>query len=447
MNDIKDEWEEQFVKTVGNPLATSDELWLLPEDHFLEWRRKHDYPKLIASFNQHKPNFVKWKNEFGLTDEQIMAYTISACIKHKGPDKDKQMFLLEQTFDGVKRLMVAHADLSNKPPMFPEKGEAYILIKKFISYADWCDQKKIPFDLFNIKTRQAPGYAQEKVWLDTGYELLKMGGRKPPTNAFGILLRGKHMEFVNLCGLVLEGEINFGSEGNLDLAYCAVDHLRCDNMDFPGMWLWHCSLENVSFENSMISHWKFWQCQFSGDIKNCRIRMMRIYGGKFVPYIRDTQVIGVFADHKGLAHHEFKYTYVLFKKLFDTQGNDDDASKYYIKERELERELSTGWRWLIKSLSYQYWAYGKRPERIIYLSIFVIVFFGFIYWMFPGSIKPVAESKSFLDSLYFSTVTFTTVGYGDLTPTGWIRVLVIVQAFLGPINIGFLIAGYSRSKY
>jgi len=51
------------------------------------------------------------------------------------------------------------------------------------------------------------------------------------------------------------------------------------------------------------------------------------------------------------------------------------------------------------------------------------------------------------DSLYFSTITFTTLGYGDFSPTGWLKVLSAIEAFSGVVNMGFLIAGYSNNKY
>ena len=66
----------------------------------------------------------------------------------------------------------------------------------------------------------------------------------------------------------------------------------------------------------------------------------------------------------------------MFKKIFDNQGNDDEAGKYYIKEKELDRENSKGWKYILKSFSYYYWTYGKRPERVIYISIVIIILIG-----------------------------------------------------------------------
>ena len=70
-----------------------------------------------------------------------------------------------------------------------------------------------------------------------------------------------------------------------------------------------------------------------------------------------------------------------------------------------------------------------------------------IYWNFPQYIKPLNESKTLLDSIYFSTVTFTTLGYGDLSPIGWIRLITSLEAFFGILSMGFLVAGFSKAKY
>lgn len=443
----EEEAKQLFDKVIDNPCPSVKELWVLPEREFFDWRRKHDYPKLIDSFNENKPNFLKWKADYKLTDDEIISYELSSFFGHKSFQKDKVLYLLEQTFDGRKRNIVAHADLSKKPVMFPENGEAYILKKTFLSYADWCDKNKLPFDLFNIQSRQSPNHPLERVWLDTGFELLKMGGIKPPINGIGVLFRGKHLEFCNLSGLVLEDKILFGEEGNLEISFSTVDYLKCDKLEFPGMWIKYSKLNNVNVINSDISHWKLWQCNFDGNIIDSKLRMIRIFGGSFTPYIKDSQLIRVDANHKGLTNSNYGYTYSLLKKIFDSQGDDEEASNYSIKEKELLRENSKGWTFFTKTLCYYYWRYGNQPQNVIYISMFTILICSLIYYLFPEKIKPIEENKTFLDSFYFSVVTFTTLGYGDLSPIGWIRLVSSFEAFFGAINLGFLIAGFSRTKY
>jgi len=56
-------------------------------------------------------------------------------------------------------------------------------------------------------------------------------------------------------------------------------------------------------------------------------------------------------------------------------------------------------------------------------------------------IAQLEEELSFSDALYFSWVTGTTVGYGDLTPTtGNTRVLAIIVAIMGIILTGTIVS-------
>jgi voltage-gated potassium channel Kch len=52
-----------------------------------------------------------------------------------------------------------------------------------------------------------------------------------------------------------------------------------------------------------------------------------------------------------------------------------------------------------------------------------------------------------MDCIYYSTITFTTLGYGDILPTGGLRIIALLEAFFGALSIGFLVAGFSNSKY
>ncbi|HUW18162.1 MAG TPA: potassium channel family protein [Sedimentisphaerales bacterium] len=78
--------------------------------------------------------------------------------------------------------------------------------------------------------------------------------------------------------------------------------------------------------------------------------------------------------------------------------------------------------------------YGERPIRVLMASALIIVFCAVLYWV-PGSLvyRGGQTDSSFFQGLYFSTITFTTLGYGDLypAPEGFCRKVAMVEALAG----------------
>ncbi len=77
----------------------------------------------------------------------------------------------------------------------------------------------------------------------------------------------------------------------------------------------------------------------------------------------------------------------------------------------------------------------------VLLLVASIVVFAWTYW----SLQPpsgVTQSETKADHLYFSVVTFTTLGYGDMAPLGQARFLAGLQALLGAFFTPLLIAEF-----
>jgi hypothetical protein len=51
-----------------------------------------------------------------------------------------------------------------------------------------------------------------------------------------------------------------------------------------------------------------------------------------------------------------------------------------------------------------------------------------------------APKHDFVTALYFSAITYSTVGYGDVLPTGWLRILAGIEALNGLVLIGWSIS-------
>jgi flavodoxin len=68
-----------------------------------------------------------------------------------------------------------------------------------------------------------------------------------------------------------------------------------------------------------------------------------------------------------------------------------------------------------------------------------------VYWI-TGGITPddAAFVPTLSESLYFSVVTFTTLGYGDYHPKQAYQTIAISEAFIGAFILAFFVVVVSR---
>jgi Ion channel len=99
--------------------------------------------------------------------------------------------------------------------------------------------------------------------------------------------------------------------------------------------------------------------------------------------------------------------------------------------------------WLSRRLPKLHTRARRKVLYVIYgvitIHIVEIWLFGIAYWlllMVPSAGGVVGSQElAFFDAVYLSAVTFTTVGFGDLTPIGPIRFVAGTEALTGFILI------------
>jgi hypothetical protein len=137
----------------------------------------------------------------------------------------------------------------------------------------------------------------------------------------------------------------------------------------------------------------------------------------------------------------------------------EEARKFHISKEEAERKLHRErreWKgWLIKEAMGRLTRHGESAQRTITAWLFVILAFGLAY-PFAGGIKDnggnryqissVSELATFegwndlLLNIYFSGITFSTIGYGDLSPAApGTRALVFVESLVGAVLVALLV--------
>ena len=86
------------------------------------------------------------------------------------------------------------------------------------------------------------------------------------------------------------------------------------------------------------------------------------------------------------------------------------------------------------------------------VSICLVILTFALCYRNTGLVPPRGESLSSVDFVYFSAVTFSTLGYGDIRPMPSSRILAGLEALIGNLHLGiivgaaFLAATYGRRK-
>ena len=442
---------ELAQKILNYPELTLLDLWLLPQYPFNQWRKKYDYPRLIENMKQSQGDFQTWMDEQHLTDDHLLNGYLSDFFENKPLSKDKIRHLIKVSYKGKVSPQSWHSYSGQKSMQGDGEPVLYEFIMEYISYYDWKLLKGEVFNFIDTFDRHRPNTESEQVYLNSNIRLLKMGGTTPPVNGFGIMLRGKKLEFVNASGLSLQGTMYFGTMGNLSFEHSVVDNLKANELDLPFLDFMNCSIRNLQVRNSTIENWLFANCKTGGNIIDSKLTRIRIFGGQFTPTFTNSEILDFEVTHEGVTYdYNFEKTYRTLSKAVNESGNKELGRSLKIKELDFIRKRKKGWKWAFMTIDKLYWQYGQRPTQLIWVMIISIISFGLLYSFFPEDFKGLHLTtapywKVIYNTQYYSAVTFTTLGYGDLSPIGPMKLFAAIEALFGAVTLGFLVSGLTRN--
>ena len=172
-------------------------------------------------------------------------------------------------------------------------------------------------------------------------------------------------------------------------------------------------------------------------------------------------------DRKGRSERDPVQTRVWFKEAEETYRDLRKASEaqeiFTMSGRYIQQELT------MRRLQMPFWSYhrfaswivdlfcgyGEAPMRVVLFSLLLIficsIFYFFCGLNFAGNhliYRPEAtleENAIFLlECLYYSVVTFTTLGYGDFTPVGLSRIFAAFEAFTGSFTLALFVVVFVK---
>lgn len=221
------------------------------------------------------------------------------------------------------------------------------------------------------------------------------------------------------------------------------------------------SLENAIFSNMLIENNQISDCDCRGlKIINSFIEKLKFEDKNITKLDEYVFIDTIKLDKKyKKSYEDVSRVYRNVAKKLEENNLINHASEYYYLSKCVEHKSLTGIDKINSGIFWLLCGYGERPTYALITSLEIIFGFAVLYMFtglsISGDVVKYVETFSynfternivtdFMSCLYFSTVTFTTVGYGDITPLNLSVFLSAVEMFLGLTMTGIWTATLAR---
>jgi uncharacterized protein YjbI with pentapeptide repeats len=265
----------------------------------------------------------------------------------------------------------------------------------------------------------------------------------------GIDLRG-----INLAGFdfrvpVLEDESGFEEELAI-LSYIHFEGATLKHATFQDGKVHDCFFENADLSHSNFKAAALNTCSFqntdmtgtllgASNLINCNFTNTTIRDINFSTVLTDQNTVfsEKLKDEKEENFHLASVQYKQIKEMYKNSSLHSQADTYHYREM-VSRRKTLKWYNPVRTMNLLFadltCKYGTSIVRILLWITGVVIGFAFVYWTMQNVLYHNSPTiLSFLDSLYFSLITYATVGYGDIHPIGDYRLLAGIEGMIGVI--------------
>jgi Ion channel/Pentapeptide repeats (8 copies) len=89
--------------------------------------------------------------------------------------------------------------------------------------------------------------------------------------------------------------------------------------------------------------------------------------------------------------------------------------------------------------------YGRSMLRVATMSFGLAAVYGVVYRIFPNVLDYKDSANSWFTPFYFSIVTYTTLGFGDVRPATLVGEIIVSEVILGYTTLGLLLSVLAQS--
>jgi hypothetical protein len=268
----------------------------------------------------------------------------------------------------------------------------------------------------------------------------------------GIVMEGFQLSRLDLRNIYLVN--NNAKNGfkfvNSDFYRSDLESAHCFKVDFSG-----CSLMKANFKYANLHCANLENCNLLGaNFEHAKLE--HIHWGDEI--LQEKMVKNASnAEERNDLYEQAEEIYRHLRKVTEDEGLFDLSGRFFRKEMVARRKqlpLLSSARLLSKIVDL-FCGYGEEPLKIIAFTWLAIMIYAVIY-LFSG-LNYAGEVIKFdmsagvseniyhlLDTLYFSIITFTTLGYGDITPQGFSRFLASTEALMGSFSLALFVVVFVK---
>lgn len=256
------------------------------------------------------------------------------------------------------------------------------------------------------------------------------------------------------------GEVTFLDGADI-FDYCKFRNTSFDDFNFT-----HHNLI-LSDNNYNLHHWKGYNFEGIGEKK------MGLTPGEIEStYLKAKNAAADSGDRKAAAEFFIKemiFRRKKYEKIIrgDTRSLQDNNSlieedfsdkvSEFTKGGDVRTRIGAIGKWIGNWVLYQTCGYGERLWRVIYISGVVVTVFGILFATVTEGTSGVSDLATdginsmgtllspqglvvILKNIYFSLITFTTLGYGDIRPVGRAAgTLAGLESFIGALLVALVV--------
>jgi hypothetical protein len=304
----------------------------------------------------------------------------------------------------------------------------------------------------------AAPYVEEAFWQDAAVDKRRidwLGDALELRARNGQPMAGFQLKNAELAGIDL---VNYGGHAGFSLRDADLYRANLQNAHLFALDLRGSSLMKADLRRANL------HC---ADLRDCNLLGIRLDGARLDNVIWDRLLLQERQGREQLRSgnpvaaiqlfQEAEETYRNLRLHLERSGLFEQAGQFFHREmvmRRLQMPRYSGRRllsWVVDLFS----GYGEKPLNVVLFSLGLIGICGLLYFLVgvrQGDLNLGlvlerglwANLADLLDCLYFSVVTFTTLGYGDISPHGLARPIAAFEAFVGSFTMALFVVVFVK---